>query len=139
MMDSPVGTAAWIIEKFAAWSDLPRTADGSPDVLARYTRDQLLTNIMIYLVTKSFATASWLYRGRLLERDGQFPIGTKLGKPVALAAFADPIFKPMPRSQAEKGFNVVQWSEPPQGGHFAALEAPDLLVADVTKFARTLR
>ncbi len=58
MTDSPVGVAAWIVEKFAAWSDLPETSASEPDLEFRHNKDQLLTNIMIYLVTRSFGTAS---------------------------------------------------------------------------------
>lgn len=58
MTDSPVGTAAWIVEKFAAWSDLEKYPSDEPDIESRYTKDQLLTNVMIYLVTRSFGTAS---------------------------------------------------------------------------------
>lgn len=65
MTDSPVGTAAWIVEKFAAWSDLEKSPSGEPGIESRYTKDQLLTNVMIYLVTRTFSTASWLYRGFL--------------------------------------------------------------------------
>jgi hypothetical protein len=74
MMDSPVGVAAWIVDKFAAWSDLPKAAEGSPDLLARYTRDQLLTNIMLYLVTGSFPTSTWMYKACLrTSRSALYP------------------------------------------------------------------
>ncbi|GGC64960.1 epoxide hydrolase family protein [Chelatococcus reniformis] len=138
LMDSPVGVAAWIIEKFAAWSDLPRAADGSPDLLACYSRDQLLTNVMIYLVTKSFATAAWLYRGRLLESPNRLPAG-RVETPTGVAAFPEPVYPPPPRSLAAKGYNLVRWTDMPRGGHFAALEEPDLLMGEIRAFARTLR
>src|SRR5215210_6802667 len=78
MMDSPVGVAAWIVEKFAAWSDLEKLPSGEPDVESRYTKDQLLTNVMIYLVTRTFATASWLYRGLYDDKPAEFPLGTRV-------------------------------------------------------------
>ncbi len=59
MMDSPVGVAAWIIEKFNSWSD----TEGD-DIESVHTKDELLTNIMVYLVTGTFNTASWIYYGR---------------------------------------------------------------------------
>lgn len=136
MHDSPVGVAAWIVEKFAAWSDLPRGADGAPDLLARYSMDALLTNIMIYLVTDSFATAAWLYRGRQIEQPLRFP--GRVSKPTGVAAFPDPCFKPPPRSFVEKGFDVIHWTDMARGGHFAALEEPELFVGDVRAFGRKL-
>lgn len=134
MMDSPVGVAAWILEKFAAWSDLPRDANNTPDLLARYTRDQLLTNIMIYLVTKSFATSTWMYRGMALQSSREFPAPVSV--PVGVAAFADPCFPPPPRSLVERSYNVVHWTPMASGGHFAAMEEPGLLVDDIRAFAR---
>jgi pimeloyl-ACP methyl ester carboxylesterase len=140
MTDSPVGVAAWIVEKFAAWSDLPETPSGEPVLGFRYTKDQLLTNIMIYLVTRSFATASWLYRGLFDDGPVEFPEGGRVEVPVSVAAFpGDEVFKTPPRSFVEKDYNVRSWSEMPRGGHFAALEEPELLTEDVRTFVRSLR
>jgi pimeloyl-ACP methyl ester carboxylesterase len=139
MMDSPVGVAAWIIEKFAAWSDLPESADGRRDLGARYSDDQLLTNVMIYLVTRSFATASWLYKGVGAETAAMARAPSRVTAPTAFAAFPDPVFPPPPRSLLEKTFNLVRYTPMPRGGHFAALEAPDLFAADLRAFARMLR
>lgn len=139
MTDSPLGAAAWIVEKFAGWSDLPKTATGEPDVLARYTRDQLLTNVMLYLVNHSFATATWLYRGFALTAPQlDFVRGGKCPVPTGIAAFPDPVFIPMPRTMAERYYNLIHWTEMPRGGHFAAMEAPDLFLDDVRNFARLL-
>ena len=138
MMDSPVGAAAWILEKFAAWSDLPRSPDGTPDLSARYGFDQLLTNVMLYLVTNSFATASWMYRG-LFDEAASPLLPARIEVPVGVAAFPDPTFPPPPRSLAEKAYNVTRWTAMPRGGHFAALEESELLLDDVRAFARTLR
>jgi pimeloyl-ACP methyl ester carboxylesterase len=139
MMDSPVGIAAWIIEKFAAWSHVPRDPYGAPALGVRYTDDQLLTNIMIYLVTKSFATSTWMYRGYFAEQPTHMAPGTRITVPTGIAAFPDPIYGPPPRSLVERGYNVTHWTDMPRGGHFAAMEEPGLFVEDLRAFARTVR
>jgi pimeloyl-ACP methyl ester carboxylesterase len=139
MMDSPVGVAAWIVEKFAAWSHLPHGPDGSPALGVRYSEDQLLTNIMLYLVTRSFATSTWMYRGFFAEQPFQMTAGTRVSVPTGVAAFQDPVYGPPPRSLVERGYDVVHWTDMPRGGHFAAMEEPDLFVEDLRKFARILR
>ncbi len=135
MMDSPVGVAAWLVEKFNTWSH----TDGD-NIESAYTKDQLLTNIMIYLVTRTFNTATWTYRGVFEDGYGApYPAGHRLTKPVAIANFPNDIFQWAPRSQVEKSFHVARWTDMPRGGHFAALEAPDLFVEDVRAFGRDLR
>ena len=135
MMDSPVGVAAWIIEKFNSWSDTV-----GDDIESVYTKDELLTNIMVYLVTKTFNTASWIYYGRreeggrVLSSDGH-----RVEVPTAAALFPAELLSWPPRSYAERGSNITRWTEMPRGGHFAALEQPTLLVDDIRTFARTLR
>lgn len=136
MLDSPVGVLGWIVEKFGAWSDLPRTPVGTPDLFAGWSEDGLLTNAMLYLVTDAFPTATWLYKGRIAEGSGTFPAGARVRVPTAVAAFPDPVFPPPPRSQAEKSYDVVRWTEPDGGGHFAAMERPDAWLADVRAFVR---
>ncbi len=133
MMDSPVGAAAWIIEKFYAWADRR-----GRDFEACFTRDQLLTNVMIYLVTGTFNTATWMYRG-YAEEPPALPPGARVEAPTGVAAFPDPVFVPPPRSYVERGYNVVHWTEMPRGGHFAALEAPNLFLQDVRAFGRLVR
>ena len=130
MADSPLGVAAWIVEKFHTWSQLK---DG--DLWSAYTRDQIIDNVMIYLVTDTFGTAAWLYRG---VADEQVPVGARVTKPVAVADFPGELGR-FPRSTAEKSYNVVRWTEPPRGGHFAAMEQPALFVDDVRGFLRQLR
>ena len=133
MMDSPVGTCAWIVEKFYGWSDI---RVGFEDV---YSKDQLLTNVMIYLVTRSFNTATWLYRGLFEDQTGAaVPPGARIEKPVAIARFPVDLIPFPPRSQVERNMNVVRWMEFNEGGHFAALERPEELVADIRAFAREL-
>jgi pimeloyl-ACP methyl ester carboxylesterase len=135
MMDSPVGQAAWIVEKFNTWSH----TEGD-DIESAYSKDQLLTNIMIYCVTRTFNTASWLYRGLFEDGYGE-PIapGTRMEKPMAAANFPHDFIAWPPRSQVEKSYNIVQWTDMPEGGHFAALERPALFVDDVRQFARKVR
>ncbi len=135
MMDSPVGVAAWIIEKFNSWSD----TDGD-DIESAHSKDTLLTNIMVYIVTRTFNTASWIYYGRR-EEGGRIlsPEGKRVEVPTAAALFPAELLAWPPRSYAERLYNITRWTEMPRGGHFAALEEPELFVADVREFARTLR
>lgn len=139
MMDSPVGAAAWILEKFGVWSDLPKGDDGGPDLFARYREDELINNVMLYLVTGSFATAAWLYKGFLDNGDIYFPHGSGVDVPTAFAGFRDPYVGYPPRSWVEQSYPIVRWSEMPRGGHFAAAEAPDLFIEDLRAFARSIR
>lgn len=134
LSDSPVGIAGWILEKFGAWADIPRGTDGQPDLWAAFDEDLLITNIMLYLVEHSFMTSTWMYRGRILEGSGQFPAGTRVNVPIGVAAFPDPVFPPPPRSQAEKSYEIVHWTEMAAGGHFAALEQPSALLEDMRAF-----
>lgn len=134
MADSPVGAAGWILEKFGKWADLSTTADGSPDIWSKFSEEQLLTNIMLYVAPSSVVTATWIYHGKRLEGSQVFPAGTRIRVPTGVAAFPDPVFLPTPRSLAEKTYNIVHWSKMSSGGHFAALEQPDLLLADLRTF-----
>lgn len=137
LSDSPVGWAAWLVEKFNTWSH----TDGD-DIESAYTKDQLLTNIMIYLVTDTVATALWPYRG-IIEDPFGGPIapGTRITKPTGIAKlpFEVPLYAFPPRSQVERSYtNIVQWTEFEAGGHFAAMEQPEALLADIRKFAEAL-
>lgn len=114
--DSPAGLAAWIVEKFRTWSDV------TPD------RDTLLTNLMFYWAPNSVASAARIY----FERTQDPPHG-RVEVPVGYAAFPQEIFRPPP-AWAEPHYNVVRWTDMPRGGHFAALEQPELLLADVRAF-----
>ncbi len=126
--DSPVGLAAWIVEKFRAWSDC------GGDVESRFTKDQLLTNIMLYWVTGSMPSAVRLYYES--RRSGRR--AARVEVPTAVAVFPGEIFF-SPRKWVESRYNVAQWTEMPRGGHFAAMEEPELYVEDVAKFFRGLR
>ena len=129
--DSPVGLAAWIIEKFRTWSDC------NGDVESVFTRDELLTNVMIYWVTQTIPSSMRLYYESRLRPLNLSP-ANRVAPPVAVAVFPKEIAMP-PRSLAERGLNVVRWTEMPQGGHFAAMEQPERLAQDVREFFRALR
>ncbi|KAL6062929.1 Multidrug MFS transporter [Balamuthia mandrillaris] len=126
LTDSPVGLAAWIIEKFRTWSD----CDG--DLESRFSKDELLTNIMIYWLSKSGASSARLYyetakRGRLAPP--QFKVWT----PTAVAIYPKEILRP-PRRWAQHFYNVKRWTVMRSGGHFAAWEEPESLVKDLRAF-----
>ena len=135
MMDSPVGVAAWLVEKFNSWSD----TDGD-DIESVHSKDSLLTNFMVYLVTGTFNTASWIYYGRR-EEGGRLlsPEGKRVEVPTAAALFPTELLSWPPRSYVERVYNIKRWTEMPRGGHFAALEQPDLLLEDIRAFARDFR
>jgi len=135
MMDSPIGVAAWIIEKMNSWSDIKGN-----DIESVYSKDTLLKNIMVYLVTKTFNTASWIYYGRR-EEGGRFlpKDGHRIEVPTAAALFPKEYLEWPPKSYAERIYNIKRWTKMSKGGHFAALEQPDLLIKDIREFAKTLR
>ncbi|MEM8634607.1 MAG: epoxide hydrolase family protein [Pseudomonadota bacterium] len=132
MMDSPVGQAAWILEKFKTWSDLK---DG--DLWSVYSKDQLLTNLMIYLVNDAFATSVRYYQSFLAEGGANLPDGVRCETPTGFADFPGERFLlAPPRSWCDRAYKLTYWSDMPRGGHFAAMEVPDLFVEDVRKWAR---
>ena len=133
--DSPVGLAAWILEKYHGWSD------HAGNVEEVYTKDELLTNIMIYWVTNSITSASRLYYE---NRHGTARPTDKLEMPTGCAGFVERYDQrartdPEARPAAEERYNIVQWTEMPRGGHFPALEAPDLWLDDVRALFAQLR
>ncbi len=131
LTDSPVGLAAWIVEKFRSWSDC------GGDVERRFSKDVLLTNVMLYWVTGAINSSFWPYYAR---HHGPWPIpeGARIEVPTAYAEFPREILHP-PRSWAERVFNIRRWTVMPAGGHFAALEEPEALAADIRAFFRELR
>jgi microsomal epoxide hydrolase len=132
MADNPVGQAAWIVERFHDWSDL--RAKAFEDV---YSFDRLLTNIMIYVMNGAFTTSVWYYRALFEEGAAALPPGQRVETPTAFANFpGEALYKSPPRSYAERAYNVSRWTEMPRGGHFAAMEEPDLYVDDVRAWAR---
>ena len=135
MMDSPVGAAAWIIEKMRGWSDIK-----NGDIESVYSKDILLSNIMVYLVTKTFNTASWIYYGRREEGGRALPKDhLPLKVPTAIAKFPKEYLEWAPRSYVERIYNIQRWTEMPRGGHFAALEQPELLIKDIQEFGKSLK
>jgi len=128
--DSPLGLAAWIVQCFHMWGD----CEG--ELERRFTKDELLTNIMIYWVTESMPSAIRLYRESMLA--GQFgPPLEPVRTPTGVALFRD-LMRPR-REWAERVYNITRWTEMPRGGHFAALEEPGLLVEDIRAFFADLR
>ena len=134
LMDSPMGTAAWILEKFHGWSDL-----GDGDLWGVYSKDQLLTNVMIYLVNDAIATSVWYYAALFMEGGVSLPEGQRVEVPTGFANYpGEEIYTPPPRSWCERAYNITYWADMPRGGHFAAMEAPDIFVKDVRAWARSL-
>jgi len=132
LADNPLGTAAWIVEKMQGWSDSGNDLDKT------FSKDQVLTNIMIYLVTDTAGTAVWFYRGPLEEGPG--PQRGKSEVPTGFAAFpAEKAYLQPPRVLLERDFNLVHYTKMPHGGHFACLEQPRLFVEDVRAFFRKIR
>lgn len=132
LMDSPVGQAAWILEKFHGWSDLKPGG-----LLETYSKNQLLTNLMIYLVNDAFATSVWYYNGFIAE--GAMPLaeGERCETPVGFANFpGDKMYSPPPRSWVERAHNLTHWADMPRGGHFAAMEEPELFADAVRAWGR---
>ncbi len=127
LSDSPAGLAGWIVEKFRAWSD----CDG--DVESRFTRDQLLTNIEIYWVTGTIGSSTRLYYETRHGGGGVAIPDHRVEVPVGYARFPGDGYKP-PRAWVERLYDIRRWTEMPSGGHFAALEEPDLLVDDIRAF-----
>jgi pimeloyl-ACP methyl ester carboxylesterase len=131
---NPVGQAAWILERFHDWSDL-----SAKDLDAAYGKDALITNIMLYAMTGSFTTGAWYYRGLVEEGGLAFQPGERCETPTAFANFpGEPLYQAPPRSFAERAYNIIRWSDMPRGGHFAAMEEPDLYVDEVRQWAREL-
>jgi len=128
--DSPVGLASWIVDRFHSWCDFEQELDEA------VSKDDLLTNVMLYWVTQTIGSSIHGYFG-----EAQSPSLTprdRVEQPVALALFPKETGGVPPRSLAERTLNVQRWSEMPRGGHFAALEKPELYARDVIEFCREL-
>lgn len=128
LSDSPVGLAAWIIEKFRAWSD----CDG--DLANVFSKDELLTNIMLYWATNSIGSSARIY----FENSHTLPKMKKIDIPTGMALFPADILLP-PKIWTEQNLNIVQWTEMPKGGHFTAMEVPTLFTEDIRAFFRIFR
>jgi len=130
LADSPTGLAAWIVEKFRAWSD----CDG--DVERRFSKDELLTTVMIYWATETITSSVRMYYEN--RRIPPLVPEQRIDVPAGVAIFPKDLALP-PRAWAERSLRVERWTEMPHGGHFAAMEEPALLVEDLRAFFRPLR
>jgi epoxide hydrolase len=128
--DSPAGLAGWIIEKFREWSD----CGGEPE--NAFTKDQMLTNIMLYWVNAAATSSARLYWEMRQSGAAAVP-GQVVTVPTGVANFPGEISRSQ-RADAERRYNIVHWTEHDRGGHFAAMEQPELFVHDVRSFFRGL-
>jgi pimeloyl-ACP methyl ester carboxylesterase len=131
LTDSPVGLAGWIVEKFQAWSD----CDG--DIERRFTKDFLLTNVMLYWVTGAIGSSFWPYYA-VRHGEPALPPEERIPVPTGHARFPKELIQ-VPRSWAETVYDIRRWTIMESGGHFAAAEEPEALAADVRAFFRDLR
>lgn len=132
LTDSPAGLAAWIAEKFRAWSD----CQGDP--LRAFGIDDLLANISLYWFTGAIGSSFWPYYARM---HGHWPVpdGDTIGVPTGYCEFPSEILRP-PRSMAERVYtDLRRWTVMPKGGHFAAMEQPQRLADEIRAFFRPLR
>ena len=129
--DSPAGLAAWIVEKYRTWSDC------HGDVESSYTKDELLTTVTIYWVTGTIGSSVRMYKENQSHLWTMAP-DEIVAAPAGMALFPQEIARP-PREWAERSYDVRRWQEMPRGGHFAALEEPELLAHEVREFFRPLR
>ncbi len=129
--DSPAGLLAWIVEKFRTWSD----CDGHPENC--FTRDQLITNVMLYWVNQTSASSARLYwetkHQARLARTPPF-----IDVPTGVARYPKEVLR-WPRSWVERQYNVVHWAVMDRGGHFPAMEQPELFVEDLRQYFRRAR
>jgi len=136
--DSPAGLAAWIVEKMHAWSDC------QDDIERRFSKDEILTNVMLYWVTQSIGTSFLCYRDFMKPQNegtsygGDADVDQSRKAPAGFAIFPKEIAN-APREWAERFFDVRHWSDMPAGGHFAAWEEPARLAEDLRVFFRPFR
>jgi microsomal epoxide hydrolase len=131
---NPVGQAAWIVERFYDWSDRREKP-----FEAVFTLDQLITNAMLYVMTGAFTTGAWYYRALVEEGGVALAEGQRCETPTAFANFpGEALYRAPPKSWAGRAYNITRWTDMPRGGHFAAMEEPDLFVEDVRAWAREL-
>jgi pimeloyl-ACP methyl ester carboxylesterase len=132
LTDSPAGLAAWITEKFRTWTDC------AGDLESVVSRDHLLANISLYWFTAAIGSSFWPYYARI-HSGWPIPPGGSIDVPTGYAAFPKEIVRP-PRSIAETMYtNIQRWTQMPRGGHFAAMEQPAALAAEIRAFFRALR
>ena len=127
LSDSPAGLAAWIVEKFRTWSDC------GGNIEAAFTRDRLLANISFYWFTGAIGSSFWPYY-TVRHRSWPVPNGRTVDVPTGYAQFPAEILRP-PRSVAQRTYtDIRRWTVMGKGGHFAALEQPEALAAEVKQF-----
>jgi len=132
LTDSPAGLAAWIVEKFRAWSDC------GGDLESVFTRDQLLSNISLYWFTGAIGSSFFPYYFRM-HRPWPVPDGGSIGVPAGYSEFPREILR-APRSLAARTYtDIRRWTVMPRGGHFAAMEQPEALAGEIRAFFRPLR
>ncbi len=132
LTDSPAGLAAWLVEKFRSWTD----CDGNPE--NALTRDEMLTDIMLYWVSGAIGASFWPYYARM-HRPWPVPDGKTVDVPMGYVEFPKEILRP-PRSLAERMYrDIRRWTVMEKGGHFAALEQPEVLAREIREFFRPLR
>ena len=128
LSDSPVGLAGWIIEKFRAWSDC------NGNLRQSFAEDELLTNVMIYWVTNTIGPSTHMY----YENSHSLPSMGSIEVPTGIALFPADILLP-PKKWALRNLNITSWTSMPRGGHFTAMEEPELLADDIRTFYRPFR
>jgi microsomal epoxide hydrolase len=132
LTDSPAGLAAWIVEKFRAWSDC------GGDLESVFTRDQLLSNISLYWFTGAIGSSFFPYYFRM-HRPWPIPEGGTIGVPTGYSEFPREILR-APRSLTERTYtDIRRWTVMQRGGHFAAMEQPEALAGEIAAFFRKLR
>ncbi len=125
--DSPAGLAGWLTEKFRSWTDC------GGEIERRVSKDELLTNIMIYWATETINASMRIYFEDSWQRLERLP-----AVPAAFASFPKDI-NPPPREWVERRLHLEHWTPMPRGGHFAAMEEPELLAEDLRAFFRSRR
>jgi pimeloyl-ACP methyl ester carboxylesterase len=123
LVDSPVGLAAWILEKFHSWSD------GDGELSEKLDLDELLTNLSVYWFSGNVGATLRIYKENARE-PFRFDEGERVIPPLCYARFPREILSP-PREWIERAYNLIRWTDMPRGGHFAALEQPGLLARDI--------
>jgi pimeloyl-ACP methyl ester carboxylesterase len=129
LTDSPVGQLAWIVEKFREWTDTTNLPEEAVD------RDQLLTNVTLYWLTATAGSSARLYKETADLGRANAPSSV----PTGVAVFPREPASLAIRTLAEGSHNIVHWSEFDRGGHFPAMEVPDLLIGDLRAFFRRFR
>ncbi|MDF2926926.1 MAG: putative epoxide hydrolase [Paenibacillaceae bacterium] len=128
LSDSPAGVAAWLVEKFRAWSGC------GGDLFRCFSKDELLTHIMIYWVTNTIGSSAHMY----YDNSHSLPPLGYIQVPTGVALFSQDVLLP-PRQWAERNLNITRWTSLPRGGHFAAMEEPELLADELRSFFKAYR